>query len=100
MRSDPWKYRSTWLSEVLELGEFTAAEVDAILAAVAVVSADPSPSLPETAWILKSGASAIPDGTPMGLLLSLTYTGDAGAGTSFDFSYKTEDGVLHRLPIV
>lgn len=95
MKSDPWKYDSNWYTEFL----FTRAEVDAIMAAVAVLTSDPIAPAKESAWILKTSTEAIPDGTPMGLLLALTYQDNTGSATTYQFSYKTKDEVTHRLLI-
>jgi len=96
----PWKYNSYWNSQDIYKNWFTQDQVDAILAAITVLINDPTNPANESAWILKSGADPIPDGTPMGLLLSLTYTDDAGVTTSFTYKWKTKDGVIHSSPVV
>lgn len=94
---EPWKYQSNWYTEKL----FTTTDVDNILGAVAIVSdKDPDPADPETAWILRTDTgSAVPDGTATGLLLALTYSDYNSVPLAYQFSYKSEDDVIHRLPI-
>ena len=95
MRNDPYKYRSYWRTD----DNYTPEDVDALNDAVAVVTSDPASPDEQDSWILKVEAAAIPDGTPMGLLLALTYHGDAGVGPDFYFSYVKEDDNIHRTAI-
>tara|TARA_R110000868_G_C10972640_1_gene770674 strand:- start:12856 stop:13152 length:297 start_codon:yes stop_codon:yes gene_type:complete len=61
------------------------------------VSTDPASPAAEDAWVLRSGSGgAIADGTPIGLLLALTYTGNAGTSFSYQFSYRTNEGTTIR----
>lgn len=59
------------------------------------------PSVPAQAtWILRSGSGgAIPDGTPIGLLMALTYTSNGGTPYSYQFSYYTKEGTIKRVTI-
>ena len=57
------------------------------------LTSDPSPLVAETAWVLREGSGgAIADGTPIGLLLALTYTDNAGVAYSYKFKYRTKEG--------
>ena len=58
--------------------------------------ADPSSPNAEDVWVLKSssGGPGVA-GVPMGLLLSLTYTGPGG-GTSYQLSFRTKEGTTIR----
>ena len=62
---------------------------------------DPSSPLINSAWILKTAVGGgIPDGTPMGMLLALTYTGNsAGGGTTYQLSYMTAEGTTIRTSL-
>ena len=56
------------------------------------LTTDPSPLVDETAWVLREGSGgAIPDGTPIGLLLGLTYTDNSGVAFSYTLKYRTKD---------
>ena len=59
------------------------------------VYADPISPAPESAWVLAT--AGIPGGVPIGLLLSLTYTGPI---ESYQFSYKTLEGSIVRILLV
>lgn len=64
------------------------------------VSTDPSSPKAETAWVLRSGSGgAIPDGTPIGLLLALTYKDNAGVAFTYQFSYRTKEGTTLRTDL-
>ena len=55
-------------------------------------STDPSSPLAETSWVLRSGSGgAIADGTPIGLLLALTYQDNAGVAFSYLLKYRTKE---------
>lgn len=58
--------------------------------------ADPASPDPEEVWVLRSG-SMIGGGTPIGLLLALTYAG-AGAFT-YQLSYQTLEGPIVRVTL-
>ena len=91
----PWQWHSYWKTQVI----YTDEEVDMIMSEVAVVTSDPSPLQKEHAWILRTGAGAIADGTPMGLLLALTYQDNTGSATQYQFSYRTRNNTTERLVI-
>lgn len=63
------------------------------------VNTDPVAPAAESAWVLRTTAGAIPDGTPIGLLLALTYTGNTGS-SSYQFSYRTNEGTTIRVAMV
>lgn len=54
--------------------------------------ADPTSPTAETAWVLKAGGA----GTPIGLLLSLTYDGSA---PTYQLSYRTLESTTVRVPL-
>ena len=55
-------------------------------------STDPVAPVAETAWVLRTGSGgAIADGTPIGLLLCLTYTDNAGVAFSYALKYRTKE---------
>jgi hypothetical protein len=60
---------------------------------------DPVSPVAEQAWVLATGSGAIADGTPMGLLLALTYTGNGGSGFTYQFSYRTIEGTTKRVTL-
>lgn len=67
------------------------------------VSADPATPRIQDPWVRRTGAGSsdpIPDGTPIGMLLALTYHGDAGVSTdyTYDFNYRTDEGTTIRIP--
>jgi hypothetical protein len=69
------------LSGKLELTEYTPE-----------LSSDPASPIAQTSWVLRTGSGgAIADGTPMGLLLSLTYTSNAGVAFSYLLKYRTKE---------
>ena len=56
------------------------------------ITADPASPDAESAWVLRSGSGgAIADGTPIGLLLALTYKDNAGVAYSYALKYRTKD---------
>lgn len=59
-------------------------------------NADPSSPKKERAWVTKSGGST--EGTPLGLLLTLTYEISGGAG-SYELRYRTKDGVTKGVAL-
>jgi hypothetical protein len=68
------------------------------------VATDPTSPNAEDAWVLKTGSGAtgaIPDGTPIGLLLSLTYTDCPSTTTTllYQFSYRTQEGTTIRAAL-
>ena len=63
-----------------------------IIGLIPQLTSDPASPDAETAWVLRSGTGgAIADGTPIGLLLSLTYTGNAGVAFTYAFKYRTKE---------
>jgi len=55
-------------------------------------STDPVSPNAEDAWVLRSGSGgAIVDGTPIGLLLCLTYQDNAGVAYSYLLKYRTKE---------
>jgi hypothetical protein len=64
------------------------------------LTSDPvSPSF-EQAWVLRNGTGGgIPDGTPIGMLLALTYTGNSGSPFTYQFSYYTKEGTTIRVDL-
>jgi hypothetical protein len=59
-------------------------------------TSDPVSPTAETAWVVKSGSGVIPDGTPIGLLLALTYTGNEGI-FSYQLRYRTLEATTVNL---
>jgi hypothetical protein len=56
------------------------------------LTSDPASPVAESAWVLRSGSGgAIADGTPIGLLLALTYTDNAGEAYSYLLKYRTKE---------
>lgn len=62
------------------------------------VSTDPVAPAAQDAWVLKTASGAIADGTPIGLLLALTYKDNTGS-LSYQFSYRTQEGTTKRVTI-
>jgi len=58
-------------------------------------TSDPINPCPETAWVLKNTPNIV--GSPIGLLLALTYT--ANITTTYQFSYKTLEGPIVRTTL-
>lgn len=58
---------------------------------------DPASPMPEEVWMLATGSGAIADGTPIGMLLALTYTGNAGSAFTYQLSYHTLEGNTIRV---
>lgn len=64
------------------------------------VNSDPASPTAQDAWVLRSGSGgAIADGTPIGLLLSLTYKDNAGVAYSYEFKYRTKEGTTKKVAI-
>lgn len=59
------------------------------------VTVDPGDPFEQSAWMLKSGGDIIPNGTPIGLLLGLTYT-DVTPVNTYQLSYFTKEGTIIR----
>lgn len=76
-------------------GKFDYVNPTTAVASIPELTSDPVSPTPEEAWVLYSGT--IPAGTPMGLLLSLTY-GTQAIGT-YQFSYKTLEGPIKRVSL-
>ena len=56
------------------------------------LSSDPTSPIAQDSWVLRSGSGAsIPDGTPIGLLLALTYKDNAGVAYSYLLKYRTKE---------
>lgn len=70
-----------------------------LISTIPQLSTDPSSPNAEDAWVLKQGQAAIPDGTPIGLLLALTYTGNQASAVSYQFSYRTQEGTTVRTTL-
>ena len=61
------------------------------------LTADPASPTAQQAWVLRSGTGGgIADGTPIGLLLALTYTNNTGSPFTYQFSYYTNEGTTIR----
>jgi len=56
---------------------------------------DPDPLVAEGAWVLNSQAQTV--GSPIGLLLSLTYA--TPSGQKYQFSYYTLEGTIVRVQL-
>ena len=65
-------------------------------ATIPQVSTDPASPAAEDAWVLKTTAGGITDGTPIGLMLALTYQGNTGS-TTYQFSYRTQESTTIRV---
>jgi len=57
---------------------------------------DPSSPVAEDAWVLKSGGGSQVAGSPIGLLLALTY---ATTGGGYQFSYRTKENTTVRATL-
>lgn len=63
------------------------------------LTADPPFPAPEEVWVERLGTGVgIPDGTPIGLLLTLTYT-DNTTPFSYRLSYQTIEGPIVRVDL-
>lgn len=60
---------------------------------------DPVSPDPEEVWVLRTGSSGIPDGTPIGMLLALTYTDNVAAAFTYALSYQTLEGPIVRVAL-
>lgn len=68
-----------------------------LISKIPELSSDPASPKAEDVWVLRSGSGAsIPDGTPIGLLLALTYTGNSGVSFTYQLSYRTKAGTTVR----
>jgi hypothetical protein len=68
--------------------------------AIHQVTEDPVSPEAEEAWVLRSGTGGgIADGTPIGLLLALTYTDNGGIPFTYQFSYRTKEGTTKRVSL-
>ena len=64
------------------------------------LTTDPASPSAQDAWVLRSGSGgAIPDGTPIGLALALTYTGNGGTAYTYQLSYRTNEGTTIRTSL-
>ena len=65
------------------------------------LTSDPSSPAVQSAWVLKSGGGGgtIAAGTPLGLLLALTYALDSSGGgpATYQFSYRTIENTTIRV---
>lgn len=60
---------------------------------------DPVSPDPEEVWVQRLGTGiGIPDGTPIGMLLALTYTNNT-APFSYRLSYQTIEGPIVRVSL-
>lgn len=76
-------------------GKFQYINVATSNVVIPELTSDPVSPTSEEAWVLYSGT--IPAGTPMGLLLSLTYATPT-TGT-YQFSYRTLEGTTKRVAL-
>lgn len=60
---------------------------------------DPVSPTPEEVWVLRTGSGGIPNGTPIGLLLALTYTNNSGTAFTYQLSYQTLEGPIVRVAL-
>lgn len=63
---------------------------------IPVVATDPSSPADGEMWNLRTVTGAIADGTPIGLLLALTYTGNVGSNSPLVLSVN-DNGTTRRL---
>lgn len=63
-------------------------------ASIPEYTSDPISPSAEDAWVLRSGG-AVGGGSPIGMLLALTYAGSGGSYT-YQFSYYTNEGTIIR----
>lgn len=72
-----------------------------LISKIPELSSDPASPKAEDVWVLRSGqGSGIADGTPIGLLLALTYYGNVGgAGFTYQLSYRNQSGATVRATI-
>lgn len=59
---------------------------------------DPALPMPEEVWVLRTVSGSIPDGTAIGMLLALTYEGNAGSSL-YQLSYQTIEGPIVRVTL-
>ena len=62
------------------------------------LDSDPSSPNEESAWVLKSGGGGGGAGSPIGLLLSLTYASSMSP-LSYEFSYRTKESTTVRVTL-
>ncbi len=58
---------------------------------------DPVSPSPEDTWVLHTGGIPMVAGSPIGLLLSLTYAGPSGG--TYQLSYRTLEGTTKRVAL-
>jgi hypothetical protein len=80
-------------------GTFDLTTTGTIIGAIPELASDPIAPVAQQSWVLRSGSGAIPDGTPIGMLLCLTYTGNGGSSFTYQFSYETIEGTIVRATI-
>lgn len=51
------------------------------------------------AWVLRSGGGGAADGTPLGLLLAITFSTSTAGPTVYEFSYKNSAGSIIRATL-
>lgn len=62
---------------------------------IPVVTSDPVSPADGELWLLRETSGAVPDGTPIGLLLALTYTGNTG--TTLPLQLSVWDDVTNQI---
>ncbi len=60
---------------------------------------DPVSPAANSAWVLKTVAGGISIGSPIGLLLALTYAVTSGGSTTYQFSYRTTEATTIRTTL-
>lgn len=76
-------------------GKFDYINADNTNVTIPELTADPVSPTPEEAWVLHSGSA--PVGSPIGLLLTLTYATPTDG--NYQFSYYTLEGTIKRVPL-
>lgn len=66
---------------------------------IPIVTTDPGSPADGELWLLRETTGAIPDGTPIGLLLGLTYTSNSGSVAPLQLSVN-DSGTTRRLQFV
>lgn len=76
-------------------GKFDYINTATATATIPEFTSDPVSPTPEEAWVLHTGFAVA--GSPIGLLLSLTYS--APTSGNYQFSYYTLEGTIKRVPL-
>lgn len=75
-------------------------DLEADINKIPELTADPVAPVAEQAWVLKTGSGSISAGSPIGMLLSLTYPNDIPSGAlTYQFSYRTKAGTTVRADL-